>query len=171
MNRPPRRRSERWRSILAAINLRVIGAAVVIASSLLLVTVLLLLVTRSSPADRGFSTAVMTVIPANTPTFTPPADNGAPTGAETPLPTPLPGVISLGAYVQIVGTDGAGLRLRDQPGLAGKVLVLGSEAEVFRIEDGPQELDGYTWWYLVGPFDSSRRGWAATNYLQIVQNP
>jgi hypothetical protein len=172
VRRPSRRRPERGRAILEAVNLRVIAAAVVIASFLLLATALLLLLTRSSPAERGLSTAVMTVIVANTPTFTAQADGAAPgAGAETPLPTPQPGVMSLGAYVQIVGTGGAGLRLRDQPGLAGKVLILGSEAEVFRVEDGPQELDGYTWWYLVGPFDSERRGWAATNYLQIVQGP
>jgi hypothetical protein len=73
--------------------------------------------------------------------------------------------------VQIIGTGGDGLRLRDQPGLDGKVLLLGSEAEVFRVQDGPREVDGYTWWYLVGPFDETRRGWAVANYLQIVQNP
>jgi len=50
-------------------------------------------------------------------------------------------------------------------------LLLGSEAEVFRVQDGPREVDGYTWWYLVGPFDETRRGWAVANYLQIVQNP
>jgi 23S rRNA (guanosine2251-2'-O)-methyltransferase len=41
----------------------------------------------------------------------------------------MPGLISLGGYVQIVGTGGDGLRLRDQPGLDGKVLLLGSEGK------------------------------------------
>jgi hypothetical protein len=39
------------------------------------------------------------------------------------------------------------------------------------VEDGPKDVDGFTWWYLVGPYDASRRGWAVSNYLSVVQNP
>ena len=77
----------------------------------------------------------------------------------------------VGAYVQVTGTGGDGLRLRDQPGLNGNVLLVASEAEVFRLEDGPVEMDGYTWWSLIGPFDETRRGWGVANYLEIIQNP
>ena len=77
----------------------------------------------------------------------------------------------VGAYVQITGTAGAGLRFREKPGLEAPVLLLGAEAEVFRVEEGPQEIDGYVWWYLVGPYNPARRGWAVANYLEIVQNP
>jgi hypothetical protein len=80
-------------------------------------------------------------------------------------------VIALGAHVQILGTGGDGLRLRMEPGLGGQVRLLGSEAEVFRVDDGPVELDGYTWWYLVGPFNERRHGWAVSNFLAVVQNP
>jgi hypothetical protein len=83
----------------------------------------------------------------------------------------MPGVIAVGAYVQITGTGGDGLRLRTDPGLNSEVRLLGAEAEVFQVNEGPQEADGYTWWYLVGPYDSSRRGWAVANFLAIVQNP
>jgi hypothetical protein len=86
-------------------------------------------------------------------------------------PSPPAGEISIGAYVQILDTGGAGLRLRSEPSLNGQVLLLGSEAEVFEVKDGPVEMDGYTWWYLVGPFDETRRGWAVANYLNLVQNP
>ncbi len=77
----------------------------------------------------------------------------------------------MGAYVQITGTAGAGLRFRETPGLQAPVLLLGAEAEVFRVEEGPQEADGYVWWYLVGPYDETRRGWAVANYLETVQAP
>ncbi len=73
--------------------------------------------------------------------------------------------------MQVVGTGGTGLRLRDEAGLNGKVNTLGGEAEVFQVKDGPKDLDGYTWWYLVGPYDANRRGWAVANYLKIIQNP
>ena len=73
--------------------------------------------------------------------------------------------------MQITGTGGDGLRLRTEPGLNADVRILGAEAEVFLVQDGPRQVDGYTWWDLVGPYDSTRRGWAVSNYLAVVQNP
>ena len=168
MRRPAGRRAG-----LEYLNLRVIGGAVVFACFLLLASTLALLLTRRPRGQPAPATAILTVIALDTPTGTPAAvGSGTPgPGAETQLPTPLPGVISRGAFVQIVGTGGDGLRLRDQAGLDGKVVILGSESEVFRIEDGPKDADGFTWWFLVGPFNSNRRGWAVTNYLQVVQGP
>jgi hypothetical protein len=55
--------------------------------------------------------------------------------------------------------------------LNGNVLLVASEAEVFKVDEGPVEMDEYTWWHLAGPFDDSRQGWAVVNYLEIVQNP
>ncbi len=77
----------------------------------------------------------------------------------------------MGAYVQITGTGGDGLRVRAEAGLKGAVRFIALEAEVFQVTDGPQEADGYTWWYLVAPADESRQGWAASNYLTVVQSP
>jgi len=93
------------------------------------------------------------------------------TGTSQVFPTPLPGEITLGAHVQVTGTSGDGLRLRAEPSIGSQVRLLGSEAEVFRVDDGPLTVDGFIWWYLVGPFDENRRGWAVSNYLKVVQNP
>jgi hypothetical protein len=51
------------------------------------------------------------------------------------------------------------------------VRFLGLEAEVFQVSDGPRQVDGYTWWFLVAPYDASVQGWAVANYLAVVQNP
>ncbi|NJN43410.1 MAG: hypothetical protein HC806_00800 [Anaerolineae bacterium] len=80
-------------------------------------------------------------------------------------------MIGVGASVEISGTGGEGLNLRDVPGLNSNIQYLGFESEVFLVQDGPQEVDGLTWWYLVGFFDESRSGWAASNFLQVIQNP
>ena len=127
---------------------------------------------RGATSPAAFVTAVLNVIPA--PTLTPPltiaADGEA--GATTQIPpSPVPGIISINAYVQISGTGGTGLRLRSEPGLNGAVQLIGSESEIFITKDGPRDVDGYTWWYLVGPFDESRAGWAVANYLIVVQGP
>jgi hypothetical protein len=51
------------------------------------------------------------------------------------------------------------------------VLMVASEAEVFRVVDGPVISDDYSWWHLQGPYDETRHGWAVVSYLEIVQNP
>lgn len=166
-----RRRADTFESLASLIDLRVIGGSVVIASCLLLTTLGLLWATRSPGPAAGQSTAVMNLIPADTPAAPEQPSPGSLSPTETvPLPPP-PGEITVGAYVQISGTAGAGLRFRERPGLDAPVLLLGAEAEVFVVEQGPQEADGYVWWYLVGPYDAERRGWAVANYLQVVQKP
>jgi hypothetical protein len=74
-------------------------------------------------------------------------------------------------YVQISSTGGSGLRLHAEPGTSSKALFLGMESEVYLVQDGPQQKDGFTWYYLVAPYDKSRSGWAASNYLVVIQKP
>lgn len=151
----------------------ILMGALGVAFLLLVVGLALLMFTRPSAKALVPVTAMVTVIPAPTnvpPTFTLEAQR-TPTPTSVLPPSPPPGSIVTGAYVQITGTGGDGLRLRTEPSLKSDVRILGAEAEVFLVKDGPRQADGYTWWYLVGPYDSSRRGWAVSNYLAIVQNP
>lgn len=122
-----------------------------------------------SEAPPAEVTPVLTMISA--PTLTPvPAE-------PTPTPTPdateivvLPeGVIGVGIYVQVSGTDGAGLRMRSEPGLSGTVNFTALDAEVFLVIDGPVEVDGYTWWYLEAPYDQTRSGWSAGDFLTPIE--
>lgn len=166
-----RRRAPNLEFVASLINLRVIGGAVVVASCLLLATLGLLWATRTASPVPAQSTAVMNMIPAGIPTASGESSPGSPSLTQTAPPSPPPGVIAVGAFVQVTGTAGTGLRFREQPGLEAPVLLLGAEAEVFRVDEGPQEVDGYVWWYLVGPYDPARRGWAVANYLEVVQNP
>ena len=87
----------------------------------------------------------------------------------TVVPTPVPsGEMGIGAYVQISGTGGDGLRLRAGPGTINSPLFLGMESEVFQVREGPKESDGFTWWYVVAPYDENRKGWAVQNYLSVI---
>lgn len=140
--------------------------ALLVAGCLLLLTVVSIGWTsvRQAPA-LGFVPADLTIIPPSTATLSPTA---TPLPAGTPTPT---GQIGVGAYVQITGTEGAGLRIRREPGQAGDTVFLGEESETFQVKDGPQQADGYTWWYLVAPYDENRAGWAAADYLAGVPAP
>ncbi len=150
----------------------VILGAITLAVLLFGTILMTLWIIRPAPVAPAQATAVLQVIPlpSATPVLpTPILPENTPT-LDVP-PSPPPGVIGVGAFVQISGTGGDGLRMRDQPGLEGEVLFLGLEAEVFRVVEGPQSADGYTWWFLAAPYDESIRGWAVANFLTVVQNP
>ena len=123
---------------------------------------------RVEPAATG-TTPVITMIPAPslTPTSIQPSATPAPT-ATTVFFLPE-GVIGVGAYVQVSGTEGAGLRMRSQPGLDGEVEFTALDAEVFLVIDGPVEEDGYQWWHLEAPYDASRNGWSAGDFLTPIE--
>ncbi|HEY2982297.1 MAG TPA: hypothetical protein VGJ22_14020 [Anaerolineales bacterium] len=151
------------------LNLWVILGALAFAGCLLVTTLIGIGWTSPRPApDVGFVPADLTMIPA--PTHTPQVQ---PTGTLDPnMTATLPaGQIGVGGYVQITGTEGEGLRLRAAPGLAAQDLSLGFDEEVFQVRDGPQQVDGYTWWYLVAPYDETRAGWAAADFLAVVPSP
>ena len=111
----------------------------------------------------------LTVIPApsSTPPYAPPTPTPLPP-TPTVTATPAPGQFALGVYVEITGTGGDGLHVRSNPGLKGSPLFLGYDSEVFQITKGPQQSDGYTWWYLTAPYDKARSGWAAQTYLSVL---
>ena len=122
-----------------------------------------------SPAPALGATPVMTILPALslTPELIQPS--------LTPSPTPttvffLPeGVIGVGAYVQVSGTQGAGLRMRAEPGLDGAIEFTALDSEVFLVIDGPIEEDGYQWWHLEAPYDATRNGWSAGEFLTPIE--
>lgn len=146
----------------------VILGAILLAGLLLLITAVSIgLTSARQNADVGFAPADLTVIPAPTSTSNVPA-----TATIDPFaPTPAPTGIAIGSYVQITGTDGEGLRIRSEPSLNGNPEFLGFDSEVFIVKDGPRQADGFTWWYLVAPYDETRVGWAAADFLTYVPAP
>lgn len=151
------------------LNRGVIFGALGFAAILLIITLIVIGWTspRFSP-DVGFAPADLTMIPA--PTHTP---NVTVVPTNDPLATPTfdPTAININGYVQITGTEGEGLRIRSAPGLETETVFRGEEAEVFVVKDGPQSVDGYTWWYLVAPYDETRAGWAAADFLAVIPSP
>ena len=105
--------------------------------------------------------------PEVTPTSLPatlPAEN-----EEIDLDGQSPDDIQIGSVVQIFNTEGAGLRLRSNPGTSSSVQFIGEELEPFSVINGPVEQDGFVWWYLESPYDANRGGWAAATYLQLIE--
>ncbi len=139
----------------------------VVAGCLLLITLVSIGWFARRPSEQaGFVPADLTIIAPSTST---PTTAPSPTPAETA--TLVPGQIGIGGYVQITGTEGAGLRLRSAAGQGSDTAFIAEESETFQVKDGPQQADGYTWWYIVAPYDSQRAGWAAADYLAPVASP
>lgn len=134
---------------------------------LILAAVAALTLGRSDAPAEG-AAPVVTKVAAPTQTPEP-----LPTSRPSPTPTSLfflpDGVIGIGAYVKVTGTAGAGLRMRAEPGLGGTVNFTALDAEVFLVIDGPVEADGYTWWHLEAPYDQTRNGWSAGDFLTPLE--
>src|SRR5215208_7392606 len=121
----------------------VVLGAVLLTGFLLLITAISIgLTSARQNANVGFAPADLTVIPAPTSTSNAPA---TPT-IDPFAPTTAPTGIAIGSYVQISGTEGDGLRIRSEPGLNGNPEFLGYDSEVFIVQDGPREADGFVWW-------------------------
>ena len=137
------------------------------------VVVLALLLLLTGLARRGavgFAQPVVTVLPRPTATVVivvPPSPTPTAT-VEAALPSD-PGRIAVGSIIEVFGTEGDGLRLRESPGTSGAIQVLAGESEVFAVQEGPVEANGRTWFYLVSPSDPARAGWAVTDYLRLAQ--
>lgn len=147
----------------------------VIAGSILTASLLLagsfLAAGQLTPSDQSIYSgeAIITVIPV--PTYTP---TPLPTQPDFPVATPTIEQavgIHVDGFVQILGTEGEGLRLRRDPSLDGEIVNVGLEGEIFLVIGGPTERDGYLWWQLEAPLNASRKGWAVSNYLEFAQSP
>ena len=146
----------------------VILGALGFAGLLILITAVAIGFTSApQPSDVGFVPADVTMIPAPTGT-----SGAPPTPTIDPFASPTsPAGIAIGNYVQITGTEGQGLRIRREPGLGGEFQFLAYDSEVFVVQDGPREVDGYVWWYLTAPYDETRVGWAAADFLTYIPEP
>lgn len=145
----------------------ILGALLLAAFLTLLTAISVGLTARRQTPEVGFAPADLTVIPAPSSTSSVPA-----TATIDPFaPTATPTGIAVGSYVQITGTEGQGLRIRAEPSLNGEFEFLGYDEEVFIVQDGPREADGFVWWYLVAPYDETRVGWAAADFLTYIPAP
>jgi hypothetical protein len=142
----------------------VIGGAILLAIFLLVLTIASLWFSRPKNPPLQQVTAIINVIPALTSTPTLPT----PTPTTPPDPTLSPDQIAIGIQVQVTGTGGDGLRLRVNPSLDSQIWMIAQESEIFSVEDGPRQSDGYTWWFIASPEEDTRRGWAVAEFLKPV---
>lgn len=84
--------------------------------------------------------------------------------------TQAPGApIALGVTIQVSGTEGFGLTVRQGPGKDFTSVFVANEGDKFVVKDGPRQADSFTWWYIVDPGDQNRFGWAVQDFMRVVQ--
>ena len=154
------------------LNGKVLVAALIIASVLSCISMIYILLARPAASNPGLASidSGMTVIPAPTSTARPLPPTLTPI-PPTPMasPTPAPGQVAVGVYVQPT-TGGAGLRVHTAPSLTASFFSA-FDSEVFLITKGPEQADGYTWWYLTASYDATRAGWAVQDFLKAIPKP
>jgi hypothetical protein len=152
---------------------KVLIAMVVIASLLMCGSLVYILLTRpaaTAKPGQAASTSALTILPAPTSTLRPPPATLTPIPPKpAPSSTPAPGEVAIGVYVQ-PSTGGLGLRVHTDPGLAPDFFSA-YDSEVFLVAQGPEQADGYTWWYLTASYDATRSGWAAQDFLTVIPVP
>jgi len=127
---------------------------------------------RLDPSAAASQGPALTIIPGPSPTPLPPTPTLTPLPpTPTVSPTPGPGELAVGVYVQINNTGQEGLNIRAEAGLTAEVVFSGFDDEVFLIIGGPMEADGHTWWNLAASYDTARSGWAAEDYLAVIESP
>jgi hypothetical protein len=99
-----------------------------------------------------------------------PTPTATPAEVAEPTPTVSPDV-AVGRYVQVTGTEGYGVSLREGPGANYARVDVGLEGEVFLVVDGPTVAAGSTWWRIRDPDDETREWWAIGNFLMPVEQP
>lgn len=105
------------------------------------------------------------------PNETPIGPTDAPTEQATLTPTPAEPTavpIEIGGQIVVIGTEGAGLAVRQGPGVDFPYFFVADDGDVFNVQDGPASADGYDWWYVVDPADEDRAGWAVSDYMEAV---
>lgn len=152
------------------IHILTILAGILLAGILIALIVLMIkLGDQEAPRDLPEPTAELTIIPAPTQTqvINLPTDPvQTPTTATESVPE---GAIAVGAYVKVTGTEGAGLRMRTEPGTSSAIMFVAMDEEVFLVIGGPEEVDGYVWYQLEAPYDESRTGWSADAFLTLIE--
>ncbi len=147
----------------------VVLSGVVFGFILLIITCLLVVVFRTNSSTTVHPTAIVRQIPAPTATQTPSSQNSDLQATVTTLP---PGQnLSIGSNIRVEGTGGDGLRLRSIAGLSGEIKYLVKDGEELIIDDGPKEIDGYTWWHVKSSTDSTISGWGVSDFMVFIQKP
>ncbi|MEA4811265.1 MAG: hypothetical protein VB108_01695 [Anaerolineaceae bacterium] len=149
------------------------GGAVLTAVILLGLAMLLLQWSgRQSLAQAATLTPLpVTVIPAPTETPLIITPTGIMPATPTSAPILPPGVMAVGAYVKVSNTGGAGVRIRHDATTDSLTQFIAMDEEVFEVIGGPVEKNAFTWWQLAAPYDKNRTGWAAQEYLTLIDLP
>lgn len=147
------------------------GFGVLLGAIALLALILLGYFTRQAQTVTSPATPILVFITAPTASVTIPPPTQIVEPSYTPtstLPPEAEGSLWQGRLVEVYGTAGDGLRLRENSGLDAKIVSLAVESEVFELRTGPVEKDGYDWWFLVNPYNLEETGWAVSTYLRAI---
>lgn len=78
--------------------------------------------------------------------------------------TALPGVFATDMHVQVINTEGHGLKIHSEPDIESDTLTIAPEGSQWIIIEGPTIVEGRIWWKMWSE-QSGTTGWAVQEYL------
>ncbi len=121
----------------------------------------------ATPGPGAAVEATLTPLPPmNVSTAVPASAESTAAAMSAPTAAARPATVQVGARVQVTGTNGAGLRLRQSPSTDSVTLQFASDGAQFVVVDGPQQADDITWWKIDD--QNGLVGWASGDYLKVV---
>ena len=75
---------------------------------------------------------------------------------------------AIGSLLIVNGTEGIGLRVREQPGLNGRRLATLPDGAAVRVTGAAEHANGFTWVPVEDPTGRYPKGWSATDWLFAV---
>jgi uncharacterized protein YgiM (DUF1202 family) len=81
--------------------------------------------------------------------------------------SPTPDTVAVGKTV-VSTADESELNVRSGPGIQNDVVFRAPKGQTFKVIDGPQQADGFTWWKVQSTADG-KEGWAVAVYLNVAQ--
>ncbi len=134
---------------------------------------LYLLQGRQGAAGPTPTAVIWTATPSPIPaaSSTPTATDASADEELSPATPTAPSDILIGGYVEVAGTGGHGLSLRQGPGANYPRMDVAAEGEIFVVVEGPQTAAGAPWWRIRDPENEERFWWAIASYLEPVAHP
>lgn len=151
--------------------IRLILSAIVIAMA----AIVIIIIFRGRGGDTAAVTETETpaasentpIIPTFTTGPTATALSTEPAETETPEAESAPEEIAIGVTVEVANTGGDGLNMRGGPGLNFETVELLPDGTQLDVLDGPEDVDGYTWWRVSKTSDETE-GWIVSQFVRPV---
>lgn len=106
------------------------------------------------------------IVGSGTPGTTPPPANGAAT-PPAEIPPASGGEIAVGATVEVIGTDGAGVNVRSMASTEGEIIATFFDGTILEVTGESVAAEDFIWWPVIS--EEGIEGYVVQEYLEVIE--